>query len=149
VASISFPMQGLLNFMIYIYPRYIATRGTHPHRCCFYVLKEAVWNPSGSSNAASTRKSNRHMGLSRSIKRQGNNAVDHHRQQSELVVHAESVVIQFNPNTESKIVGESGSVVEYSHHGEMPESPMDSNAETNTTKCHEEEEENVDAAIEN
>jgi hypothetical protein len=47
MSSIAFPLQGVVNFVIYIRPRYMTVRKLHPELRCFSVLVQAVWNPTG------------------------------------------------------------------------------------------------------
>jgi hypothetical protein len=47
MSSISFPLQGFFNFLIFIRPRYITARRRHPDKTRIGTLLHAIWYPTG------------------------------------------------------------------------------------------------------
>jgi hypothetical protein len=40
---IFYPLQGFMNFLVYIHPRYVVMRTLHPNQSCFKILKYALF----------------------------------------------------------------------------------------------------------
>jgi hypothetical protein len=61
-SAITFPCQGVFNFIIFIRPRYISIRNARPDLSRLGVIGEAIWNPSqchkDSTAASATTSSN-------------------------------------------------------------------------------------------
>jgi hypothetical protein len=47
MSVISYPMQGVLNFIIFIRPKFTTIRTHHPGINVFVALRNAIWYPQG------------------------------------------------------------------------------------------------------
>jgi hypothetical protein len=60
ISSFAFPLQGLCNFLVYIFPRYCTVRKSRPNLCCCSALVQAIWNPSWSRDGNYPGRTLRH-----------------------------------------------------------------------------------------